>query len=1537
VFQTEPASGGFFNAQVRKELTDKFGEEGISNLERDGVIRIVSSVYDIPVGVRDRFENYDLAGALYDENSGTSYLIEGMIPKGTAPNILMHEVGVHYGLKQMLGPDRFAELTKEVLDKQNDPNFAPYFKQVADSYEFLLKEGDDAVYSEDFIEEVIAKIAEDPNALDRSIIQKLFRYIREFLQRFNFANQLTTGDIQSAVRGALRQSMDGTPSVNVARQDRVLASLTGTMESAKEALFNALPRSDDRFGHLPFVLNQSLSEEDKKRDFSTVQMTNAEKKRAKKTLVDALNHIQHSFKMQSKGTNLKIHFSTNTPDSERLVHLYNPDTDAMLTFRFGFRPESPTRMSMLTPIVDFTDMANETVNTTDIDKAIFLLKNRDLKKHSALSFYVDYRFGSKVPSGLIAGLDQRAGKDTFKSFIARLSETDPNLYRFLLDAEQVSIDSGILRQHVAPTTINGKVRASIPSRSTNDVSDAGKVLINRATGRTKRNSLLESLETAKQEGWLWVTQGAVDRYRSIQSKLGDAGHKAWQMMHLSDNSTNLMHAVLHFGRPIERKFNGKFDGYDIDPDSKGLIEILEEVGGETDVFLTWIVGNRAGKLLKEGREQNFTADDVKEMKLLSKGRMEDGRNRGLVYMKVMRELSKFQGAMLDMALNAGVITKEDRATLTTDFYLPFYREFERKGTAKVSGPAMTGDFVNIGRAVKKLSGKKLEVNDVLHNLMMNWASLMNASMKNRAGVAAVEAAENVGIARRLSLKEAATVRFSKRKSNSDVYMDHIYVWKDGKQVWYQIQDPMILQSLLALNFDTGQRFGMKQLSTFKRYFTYGVTASPAFKIRNLIRDSLHSVAVGDLSYNVFGNVKEGLAVATEDNKIFRSMLAGGGAFEFGFLHDDPAALRRIIKYGMKHAGRGMPKTEKEMKERILDTGEKGLFFLKKGWGKYQQLGNKMENANRIALYMKRVGEVGHMQANFEARDLLNFSSHGNWAAVQYLIGSVSFLNARIQGLSKLGRSAKDHKQRGKLMAVVGTTVLASVLLELGMDEDEEYKKLPDWVRDTYWPIKLPGEDNWFLLPKPFEIGAMASVAQRFTQQFIDNSADPELFRDRVVQIIQDQLAFDWRPQMIRPAWEIMANKDEFKDRPIESLGWQISNKSKTLMEHKYTSSFASGLSRAIDAVWPGGTPLSPVQIDHLVKGYFGWLGATIVGQADILFSEENEATKRLDEYYGIAPIGSFIKVGPLKHTKSSDLFYEQLEEINELKANYNHYKKNGMDAELRELVSEQGDVLKYYRLYNRMQRKMSELNNEIGTIHQDETLSPDQKREAVDERIKAKNRITSDLINIRRREDRGRDRGVSIISDAKAEASVDDDYDVAAIQKALARGMEEEKNSVENRLYDSIFKAEFSPLARIKPFIRTRHAPKGGSSAYGPLQITTGLMESAESQLTLTKKEKEYVRRFIDQGKKFLKFGNEPDQEGYEKKYDYGGEGDLTTKSDKRLYERVGKKLLRLVWDQSGGDWKTFINSWRYGEGSNKDVEKSDKRYFAAFTDNFGV
>jgi hypothetical protein len=112
-------------------------------------------------------------------------------------------------------------------------------------------------------------------------------------------------------------------------------------------------------------------------------------------------------------------------------------------------------------------------------------------------------------------------------------------------------------------------------------------------------------------------------------------------------------------------------------------------------------------------------------------------------------------------------------------------------------------------------------------------------------------------------------------------------------------------------------------------------------------------------------------------------------------------------------------------------------------------------------------------------------------------------------------------------------------------------------------------------------------------------------------------------------------------------------------------------------------------------------------------------------------------------------------------------------------------------------------------------------------------------------------------------------------------------------------------------------------------------MVSALDQLNLTEKEEDYVDRFIDQADKFLKFGKEPDKEGYSEKYDYGGEGDLTSLEDRHLYRSVGSKLLNLVWDQSGGDPDRFIKAWRYGLGSEKEVARDDPDYYKAFTTTY--
>jgi len=727
----------------------------------------------------------------------------------------------------------------------------------------------------------------------------------------------------------------------------------------------------------------------------------------------------------------------------------------------------------------------------------------------------------------------------------------------------------------------------------------------------------------------------------------------------------------------------------------------------------------------------------------------------------MRKLSEFQTSILDIATNAGVISDDARSAMETDFYVPFYREFERGEKSVTRGPTISNDFVNMRDVIHKLRGSKLETHDVLHNVLMNWHALLKASMKNRAGTAALEAAVNAGAATNLYdkfyaeikaanpkntakqiegkvKKEIAKIAFGKKETRGSNYENYAFSLRNGERIWYEVNDPLVMNSLMTLNWGGSDGKAIRALSKFKRAFTIGVTANPIFKVRNLIRDTVHSVAVGKGNVNIFGNVYSGIQTAKLGDPIYSDMLAGGGAFSFGFLNDDPSAVRRLIHTGVKEGA-------------ILDTNKKIMGVLKKGWDYWGDIGNKMENANRAALYMKRRDEVGHLQASFESRDLLNFSSHGSWYFSQLLMSALPFANARLQGLDKLARSVKYRDQRPRFLAVTGSVVLASVGYALMMKDDEDYQELPEWVKDTYWPIKIPGTSNFVYLPKPFEIGAIASLAERMTMQFVDGQQKfwgKNNTASRMGQIVMDQLAFDLRPQIIRPALEVARNYDSFMDRRIESWSWDKLPDS--MKYHSTTSDLAISATNFMDGFLPKDMVLSPVQIDHLIEGYFGWLGATVVGATDTIFDAAGgvakemgvpldekppRPTKRIDEFSWLGPfpisVRSVVSTAPRKSTKQMELFYEQMNEINELHNAFNKYKRDGLYDEARRVLVEHGDLLKWRRLYSRAQRLLGDIGKQKAHILNDMDMTPGEKRAELDKLYEYRNTVIKQLVDMR--------------------------------------------------------------------------------------------------------------------------------------------------------------------------------------------------------------
>jgi hypothetical protein len=791
-------------------------------------------------------------------------------------------------------------------------------------------------------------------------------------------------------------------------------------------------------------------------------------------------------------------------------------------------------------------------------------------------------------------------------------------------------------------------------------------------------------------------QGLTDQYISVKKFIGEEPYKALTMTYGSSGATE---SALLYGVP----FLDKDGAIDLKANSlgKGLFTRLEKLGADLPDFLAWVASNRAKAIYDRGMEAGLSskADVLKAIKELSKGK-EKKFNEGL------KDLQEFNNAFLDIAVKSGYLDPQSRKAWTDvggfNFYIPFYRLLD--DSASNSGPRAAADIVN-QKDYPALRGSDLPVNDLLSNLIQNYAFLTEASLKNAAGLKTLEKGVDMGVTRKVKIPSKTS----------------IFVRKDGKKVFYEVDEPLVLQSLTALNWNGWQNPAMGTLRTFKRFLTYGVTASPAFRIRNLLRDSIHSVAVGPLKVNPLGNVLEGgKSLLKDKNKKASELRArlgfGGGSIHFGHIYGaDPNATQMLLNRQID--------ANTIMKSNGWGSGARKLIDknLRGGLTWWENVGAFSENVNRAALYKQlRDKGVSHFEASYQARDLLNFSRHGANPFVRFLTQSIPFLNARLQGLDKLTR-AMGPKQRAQLLAVLGTYSLASIGLYLAYKDDEDFKQREQWDRDTYHWFKIPGTEGVFRIPRPFEVGAIGVIFERMAEQMVDDDVHGALLLERIQHVITETFAIDYIPQALTPALEVYSNKDSFTGRPVESMAFR--RLPATERKYAYTSSAYVNTSKLLNTISFDKIRLSPVQIEHLVQGYFGWVGSTVA--ATVSISDYPRQFARFTSTGWDTPLAmGFFKSLPSVQSKYKTQFYDQLKEMNEVFALQRLYESRNEWDKAMKVATDQKNLLMWRTSYNRVNRKIQQINRQIRLIEADNKLS---NAEIID-KVRQLNVLKNDMI-----------------------------------------------------------------------------------------------------------------------------------------------------------------------------------------------------------------
>lgn len=855
----------------------------------------------------------------------------------------------------------------------------------------------------------------------------------------------------------------------------------------------------------------------------------------------------------------------------------------------------------------------------------------------------------------------------------------------------------------------------------------------------------QKLERSLTDISLKVRTGIVDKYAPISV----VSPKIGKILAVTSNPVGALLTLFRHGplKLTEQIFDAKFNKA-----GKGLKDIIATLGSELDSFLGWIVANRANKLFPLGKEKNLTKKQITEMLKLNQGTMTDGRNRSQVYESARKELMGLNSNVLDIVEEMGLINKEERKTWEEDFYIPFFRQLS-KPDAEVKGPRNITGLVNQD-AVQRLKGAKIPIADMLGNIVLNWSHLLNAAAHNQVGRLTLEKAVNEKFTVDQNVAEKIDIEYKVRRttggqfevtdkalknrgtfdtiqeaneriddlkdkfiaSQKKINDDLIYVRENGEKVWYRVNVPILYKSLVGLHERSDNSKVMKVLRTFKRMLTFSVTFSPEFKIRNLLRDSITSAGVSPVSMNVFSNVIQGAKGTKEGTLSAVRMTAGGGEILFG--HTMGTADERLAAM-----------LDRELDINTVVTTPTGAKKLAGQFKKYLQwwneTGSRLENVNRAAIFEQEVNKVNgsFLEANFQARDVLNFERHGAYQAIKFLIDVVPFLNARIQGLDKLRRGFNDPAQRNQLLAVTGMVALASSLLYLTFKDDEDFKAREDWDRDTYWWFKLPGTESAFRIPKPFEIGVFGTVAERMVEQFADDKAHGELFRERLMFALTETFNFNIIPQAFSPALELAVNKNFFTDRPIESKSMQ--NLSPSQRRNAWTSETAIAMSSGFDKILWDKVVLSPVQIEHLIQGYLGWLGANILGAVDQVFTQPiggfpGRPARRIEEF---PIIGSFVRTTPARRTRFETIFYEQLNEVNQTYADIRNYRTIGELDKAINLSRKSKDKLRFRKLLNNRQRRLSEINKRIRKIRINKTMSAREKKVRIDRQLEIKNRL----------------------------------------------------------------------------------------------------------------------------------------------------------------------------------------------------------------------
>ena len=644
---------------------------------------------------------------------------------------------------------------------------------------------------------------------------------------------------------------------------------------------------------------------------------------------------------------------------------------------------------------------------------------------------------------------------------------------------------------------------------------------------------------------------------------------------------------------------------------------------------------------------------------------------------------------IDMLEKADIYSKEYAEKLrNTKGYVPLFRVMEDLDGATPGAKQYFKGLVDLGKQ-HAFEGSDRQTLDVLDNMLTRHMWAVNAAVRNNA---------NKQLVKQLAVHDEAgqpVYHFQVPADKADV-MTPIFV--DGKRKYVEYTDPLFARAVYGVEPSLGPILGF--MGKASKALRIGVTATPTFQVYQLFNDAPRAAMLSGVNrpFKLMGEVFKSFYATLKDpnDPIIKEMNRLGISGGFGHNAKDIADKMR------------------------RDLGIEANTLGKRAIDKTEQFAAASDMAQRRAVFKRTLLETGGAEnadgsitggnkvlAMDRAMNIIHWQKRGTSNKIKVLSQVVPFLNAYIQGMDTLiramrgeGISGREKKEAQLLFAQTAIKIAAlSTIYAMAVGGDEEYQKLDD--RQKIRSFIIPG--TGIKVPVASEVAMLTKAIPEMTWQYInrEGTANP-MDSTKLMQAIGGSFADgllgpNLMPQAFRAGVEVATNYDFLTGNPIIGRGLENLATSEQFTEN------TSQLAKLI-----GGTGIiSPVNLDHLIKGYGGTMAAGVLYATDAtanMFFDDKLPTTPL---YRVPMIGSFM-YSPEGKGQLND-YYDLKNRSDEVTATLNHIRKFGSPEEAQEYATDKKEILAIRGRVNTISNQMKILREQRKRIIVS-NLSSDEKR-----------------------------------------------------------------------------------------------------------------------------------------------------------------------------------------------------------------------------------